>query len=83
VNSKFSLGLFIGFIVGVVVGGVGFIIDSECMGFWFFVISAVVWGILFVFPKSPMRKRCLSVSNKVSIMIENYGGFPLRVIGGI
>jgi hypothetical protein len=75
VDSKFSLGLFISFILGAVVGGVGFIIDSQFIGIGFSIL-AIVWGILFLFPKSPIRKRCLSVSNKVSITVENYGGFP-------
>jgi hypothetical protein len=52
-------------------------IDSECIGIGCFILASV-WGILFVFPKSPIRKWCLSVSNKVSITIENYGGFPPR-----
>ena len=36
----------------------------------------LVWGILFFKPNSPIRKRCWSVSDKLSIAIINYGGFP-------
>ena len=50
---------------------------------WFFskwmgigcLILVVIWGILFVFPKSPIRKRCWSVSDRLSIEKINYAGF--------
>ena len=39
-------------------------------------VLAFVWGILFIFPKSPIKKWCWSVSNKLSIAIIYYGGLP-------
>jgi hypothetical protein len=50
-------------------------ITAEHIGIGFFVLAGI-WGILFVFPKSPIRKWCWSVSNKLSITIEHYSGFP-------
>jgi hypothetical protein len=70
-DHKLSLGLFIGLIFL----GVGFMVDSECIGIGFFVL-AIVWGILFVNPKSPIRRWCWSASDKLSIAVMNYGGFP-------
>jgi len=39
-------------------------------------ILVVLWGILFIFPKSPIRRRCWSVSDRLSIEKINYAGFP-------
>jgi len=63
-DFKFSLGLFIGFIVA----GASFIIgSSHCIGISILVLT-VIWGFSFVNPKSPVRKYWWSVSSKLGIV---------------
>ena len=71
-DYKLSFGLFASFVLA----AVGFWITSEWHIAIGFSVLSLVWGILLVNPKSPIRKWCLSVSNRLSIVIENYGGFP-------
>jgi hypothetical protein len=68
VDYKFSIGLCIGFVVG----GVGFVIGpSQWVGIAFLSLAAV-WGFLFINPRSPIRGRWWSVSNKLGIGIMSY-----------
>ena len=55
--------------------GIGLWFVSESIGMGCFILT-VLWGILFVFHKSPVRKWCWSVSDKLSIAIVYYGGHP-------
>jgi len=50
------------------------IADSVHVGIWLFTL-ACVWGMLFLFKKSPIRSRCWSVSNKLGITIRKDGAY--------
>jgi len=69
-DSKLSLGLFIGFIL---TGASLMIGPSQCAGISVWVLTAI-WGFLFVYPKSPVRKYWWSVSGKLGVVhIRNVG----------
>ena len=70
-KQSLRITLFITFISS----GIGFWFISECIGIGCLILAGV-WGILFVFNKSPIRKWCWSVSDIISIEIINYAGFP-------
>jgi hypothetical protein len=67
-DSKFSLGLIIAFIFG----GVGVLIGLLGHQLWiaigFFVVASIL-AFLFICPKSPVRRRCLSVSSRLGIVL--------------
>lgn len=60
-----------------------FLLLISLVTLWFFskwmgigcLILVVIWGILFVFPRSPIRKSCWSASDRLSIEKINYAGF--------
>lgn len=76
-DSKFSLGILFSFILG----GVGSIIGPQLwIAIGLFVVASIL-AFLFVNPKSPVRRRWWSISNRLGIVLINYG--PTKNIVGI
>ena len=65
-DSKFSLGLF----VGLILGGIGFMIGTSQLVGIILLSLAGIWGFLFVNPKSPVKKIWWS-TNKLGITLAD------------
>jgi len=62
-DFKFSFGLFLG---GILAGCSFMIGASQWVGIAILILTAI-WGFLFLNPKSPVKRRWWSVSNKLGI----------------
>ncbi len=69
-DFKFSLGLFIGFVITGVSLTIG---ASQCIGIAILALTAI-WGFLFVNPISPVKKYWWSALGKLTFMINQDPG---------
>ena len=72
---EFSLGL----LIGLLIAGASFVIGvSQCIGTTILALT-VIWGFLFVNPKSPVRKYWWSVSDKLVITTSEEPGYKPKI----